>query len=277
MIALEDLGVDMLTARSGAAAHVLAVADDPNSSSVDLARAIGTDPALTSRTLALANSAYYGLSRRVATTEFAVAVVGFTTVRALALTLAAGLDGADAVPDGFWEQATTAATAASLVGPMLGAPSADAFCVGLLHTLGTALLHKVAPPAALCLPDPPDCAAFERAEIETYGIGHADLAARALASWHFPAPMCAVIAEHHNDVLPDADPMTRTLQVSRVLTTLLLDDVEDCAPLNVELLRLSQGRLGSAHAGAVDRQQIDPLLRQIQTKAAALQLGLTTS
>ncbi len=94
-----------MPARAGAAARVLAITDDPEASIGDLVNAVGADPALAAKILTLANSAYYGLSRRVGTLQYAISVIGFQTVRALAVPVCAGLDGPNAVPAGFWEGA----------------------------------------------------------------------------------------------------------------------------------------------------------------------------
>src|SRR5690242_18186541 len=61
-----------LPAHPSAAARVLWIADDPTSSATDLAAAVSADPSLTARAMKMANSAYYGLSGRVASATFAV-------------------------------------------------------------------------------------------------------------------------------------------------------------------------------------------------------------
>ena len=252
--------------RPDAAGLVLAVADDPRSGAQDLARAISCDPALTSRTLALANSAYYGLSGRVGTTTFAVSVVGFDTVRALALTLAAGLDRPDAVPAGFWQQAATAAAAASVCAPMFAASAPDAFVAGLLHTIGAALLHQRRPLPALCLPFAADGAALVRRERELYGTTHAELADRTLREWHFPDPLCELIAGHHDESLPNSPPLTRVLHTARLITDRLLVDGPVSPAFEATLLRVSEGRFAP--------EQVDAVLAGTRARAAALHQGL---
>lgn len=263
MITIADLVVDKLPARADVATRVLGVADDPDSSAVDLARAVGADPALASRTLALANSAYYGLSGRVASMDFAVSVIGFDTVRALALTLAAGLDRPGAVPDRFWEQAATCAAAASVLAPSFGASAPEAFCLGLLHTIGSAFLHQVLPLPALCLPFPADAAQLAERERDMYGYGHAAVGAQVLAQWNFPSPMCALIANHHDELAPDAPPLARVLEASRTCADLILTEAEpDSTP---------------AADPALPSFATTALLAQIREKAAPLRSSLTSA
>src|SRR5256885_16223378 len=100
-VLIEEL--ERLPAQPSVAVRTVWVADQPNSSAKDLAAALTADPALTARVLRLANSAYYGLSRRVAEVSFAVTVVGFPTGRAMAAVDGSGLlgHGGDSVPAGL--------------------------------------------------------------------------------------------------------------------------------------------------------------------------------
>jgi HD-like signal output (HDOD) protein len=255
-----------LPSRAGAATRVLLLIDDPHTTVADLAGAIGADPAFTARVIALANSAYYGLSGRVGTLHYAISVLGFQTVRALAVSLAAGLDGPNGAPDGFWEQAALAATAASVIAPLLGGSAPDAFCVGLLHTLGSALLHQRETLPQLCLPFPASVDELNQREVELYGRAHAEEGAAMLASWRFPDRLCALVATHHEVPLPDAPPLTRALGAARVLTDLSLREDPDTAHAEHALRRLSEGKLTAT--------DIAPLLGQVQDRARALLDGL---
>lgn len=256
--------------RGGAAALVLATADNAASNCADLARAVGTDPGLTTRVLALANSGYYGLSRRIASTEFAISIIGFDVVRSLALAQATRLDRADLVPPGFWQHAALCAAASAAIAPTFGAPKPEAFCVGLLHTIGSALLNQQAPLPALCSPEPDDLAAFLTEERERYGTDHVECGAQTLEQWNFPAEICDVIAQHHDDVLPNANPLTRVLRMSRLLVDLIVEPVDEPTVAHRELERLSQGRIG-APSSATD---LPILLGQIADRSTALYQGL---
>ena len=92
--------LEHLPAQQSAAVRVLHVVDDPASSSTDLATAVGADPVLTAQVMRMANSAYYGLSGRVRSCEFAVTLLGFATIRSLAAAFAAGAIGAEPAQPG---------------------------------------------------------------------------------------------------------------------------------------------------------------------------------
>lgn len=211
--------LEALPASRAAALHVVRVVDDPEASASDVARAAAADPALTARLMRLGNSAYYGLSGRVRTPVFAVTVVGFQTVRSLAAVAAAGLADPGSLPPGFWERATAVASGASLVARRVGAPEPEAFCVGLLHDLGSALLrqHDRVRYDALVEAAAGREEALLRSEALAYGGTHADLCAQVLGSWHFPPDLCAAIAEHHAPSVRTAPPLRRALQAGLAL------------------------------------------------------------
>ncbi len=242
---------EQVAARAAAAAGVLQLVDDPETSASDVGRAIGTDPYFAAKLLRIANSAYYGLSGRVATLPFAVSVVGFQAVRTLAVVAAAGLDSASGAPEGFWGVAALCSAGSELVAPILGADPGDAFCVGLLHLLGTGLLYQDTRDVALCLPESGDAQAALQLEQERHGASHDVLAAEVLTAWHFPVHLCDVIREHHQPALPDASPLRRTLQIARSLAeTVLLQDQSPAAS-GVDYAWLSEGRLTPAEVPAL--------------------------
>jgi HD-like signal output (HDOD) protein len=67
-------------------ARVMEVLDNPYSSASDLTSLIKLDQAMMFRILKMANSAYYGFPRTIATVTESIVVLGFSTVRNLLLT-----------------------------------------------------------------------------------------------------------------------------------------------------------------------------------------------
>lgn len=256
---------EQLRTRAGAAATVLRLVDDPDAGAQDLARALGTDPVLAARVLRVANSSYYGLSGRVGTLPFAVSVLGFQTVRSLAVVAAAGLDDPSSVPTGFWPAAALAATAAERIAPLLEADAGDAFSLGLLHTFGAALLHQHEPLDLLCLPAPADPDELLRTEHERYGINHQLAGARVLAAWHVPERITSLIARHHQAPLPDAAPLERALHASRYLTGVALGAGEP-APGDADLAWITDGLIGE--------EDVPGLVIAVRERAQSLLEGL---
>ena len=197
-VLIEEL--ERLPAQPSVAVRTVWVADQPTSSSKDLAAALTADPSLTARVLRLANSAYYGLSRRIADVAFAVTVVGFPTVRAMAAVHASGLfePGEHTVPDGYWEHSVATATVCSVLAPRAGVRPNQAFPLGLLHDLGSALLYRADPARFEAVhAEARDGRALRAAEKAAYGLAHDEAAARVFSAWRFPETFIDAVADHH--------------------------------------------------------------------------------
>src|SRR5512134_3641318 len=65
--------------------QVMRLVEDHRASAGDLAKVIGSDQALASRILRLANSAFYGFRREIVTINHAVVLLGFDTVKSIVL------------------------------------------------------------------------------------------------------------------------------------------------------------------------------------------------
>lgn len=219
---LEEL--ERMPAQQAAAVRVLYVADDPRSSASDLAAAVGADPVLTAQVMRLANSAYYGLSGRVRSADFAVTLLGFATVRSLAAASAAGAIGDDAViPCDFWQHAAASAAGAAQVSARLGLVRPEAFSLGLLHDIGTAVLCRIDPAAFHAIeaevadPDSRQAVLLER---KAFGMDHMAVAATVLGSWRFPDELVDTIAAHHDPLTPGATKLQRCLAGGHALAEL---------------------------------------------------------
>jgi len=204
VLTLADLldTVDDLAANRPAAARVVAMTDDDNVGSKELAQALMADVTLTARVMRLANSAYYGLGGRVGTVTFAVTVVGFSTVRAMAAVAVAGLDDDESLPEDFWVRSKATAVASGELAGAFGLPTADMFCLGLLSSVGQAILcqHDVEGYTELLASEEVAGGgrqALMAAEAERYGFRHTEVSAAALSSWSFPRDLAEAL--HHVD------------------------------------------------------------------------------
>lgn len=255
------LELEQLPPARAAALRVVQVVDDTRSGAADVAKAASVDPALTTRMLRMANSAYYGLSGRVASAAFAVTVIGFSTVRSLAVLSAAGFVGDDDLPPGFWARGAATAAGTSMLARRVGAEIPSAFCVGILHDLGTALLwrHAISVHAPLLeqAAAGEDLLALEQAQ---YGATHASLCADVLASWAFPDDLCVAIGRHHDSPSAQATPLRRALQGGIVLAGLVDGSISPDDPYASACLE----------AASVSKSERDALVEQVAREGAEL-------
>jgi len=141
----------------------------------------------------------------------------------LAAVSATGLDRNDrSKPEGFWFHAAAAAAACSAVSHRFGVPKGDAFAAGLLHDLGSALLHGFDATTHQRLVDRhgTDGAQLAAAEAETFGMGHDAATSRVLAAWRFPDALVEAVA-HHHDERPGPDPFAQTVWIGDILARLV--------------------------------------------------------
>jgi HD-like signal output (HDOD) protein len=184
--------------------------------------------------------------------QFAVTVVGFTTVRTMATVAMTDLDDESRLPEGFWTTTTNLALAASALAPRLGQRAEDALCVGLLAELGTALLHSGDPDGhADAVRGCRTPASRRAAERQRYGMSAVHLSAVALDRWSFPLAVVVPMEEiEATGALEGA-----VLRVAYELAARLSD--EDYVPQSIA--RLSCGRLGE--------RDVSPVLVQVRQEA----------
>jgi putative nucleotidyltransferase with HDIG domain len=204
--------------------------NEPDVSAEELGSLLQSDSTLSARLLKVANSVFYGMSGNVTTVTRAVIVLGYKTIRSLALAIWTQ-SFRDRVRSS-WEQdaqermfthSLTAAVAASLVAPRVGAPELkeDCFLAGLLHDIGrVALISETGEWYRDAVMD----RAFKQRnpielEREAWGFDHAELGARLLESFHLPAIHIEATAGHHR---PVEDPMAEPARACVVVANNLV-------------------------------------------------------
>lgn len=250
--------IDSMAAQRPVAAQIVALSHAEDAGAKELARLLAADVALTGRVFKLANSAYYGLSGRVASLQFAVTVVGFSTVRSMASVALTSTDHTT-LPADHWTTSTHLALACSTLAPRMGHRAADALCVGLLTQLGAALLHHHDPVGYGELTAEHSSAAARRAaESQRYGVHAVELTAAAMRQWGFPSTMVTPLEQLQDVTSVDGGLLRGAFEVTERLT------VKDHRPVPIHRLTCDRVR-------EVD---VVPVLTQVCTEAADLARAL---
>jgi HD-like signal output (HDOD) protein len=176
--------------------------DQPGTSMDKIRSLISRDPTLSAKLLALANSAAFGLPRRVDSLEHAIKLVGLSRIRTLALS--ACLHNAFSMPEGidstdFWRYSTDCAGYAQWLATglddRLDIDSHGAWLIGLMLRLGELIIGHSQPDMVESIEQQP-CAPGERwrREHATVGFDEGEVTAELARRWNFPSEFVHALA-----------------------------------------------------------------------------------
>ena len=193
-----------------------------NASQKTVVTLIEQSPRLTTRVLAVANSAAYGLEFKVSTLQRAISIMGLREVRLLVLMV--GMSSfireaqlpKDFDTDRFWKHLLSVATIsralAQVFGATAGGPGADAsledrlvmvpdeaYIAGLLHDVGKLFLAASRPDIWEKVVEMEQAKGMETFEAENteWGMDHALIGAAVLHHWKLPLVLTEPINLHH--------------------------------------------------------------------------------
>jgi putative nucleotidyltransferase with HDIG domain len=206
--------------------QILGLLNKENSSAQDLEAIIINDQALSSKVLAVANSAYYGFRHQILTVTRAVVALGYEEIRNICL--GASLMGF-LHPSSFrnqtsaellWLHSLTVADAAALISERLDKSHRDAaFTGGLLHDLGKVVLAAFFPDETAALKElmAKENLPYRQAE-KALDMDHGQVGEALAAHWDLPQQIGEVMGFHHT---PHAGllcyPMVATVHVADYL------------------------------------------------------------
>ena len=176
----------------------------------DLARILSSDPALTAKILHLSNSAFYGRQGTITSLREAVMVLGFYTIRTLAVSASAyslfrRKENHDYEQE-LWRHSLAVAIGARLVARRVGSRQIEEemFLAGLLHDIAKLILLQEYPD--VYLPVLREAVESGRGhlivESARLGFTHGDLGAIVLDQWGFPSRIIGIVRRYHVPDLP---------------------------------------------------------------------------
>jgi len=242
----------------------------------NVGQAITQDQGLSTKVLALANSAFYGLQSRVTSVPRAVALLGLKEIRNLLLLLGTqALTVRHAYPKGFdlrhyWDHQLAVASCAKMLAREKPELDADVlFTAGLLHDLGMLLTALYRPEdwnsihtdvqTTLC--------SWSEAEERHWGLEHGLIGAMTLNSWNLPPELTEPVNWHHAPNLAEEHQSeARIICVADALHHRLQDPAYVIPPFAVESMNLldidSEDALKQLAAG-LDDESVSQLVAQL--------------
>lgn len=183
---------------------ILGLIDDPSSSVKDINQVMSQDPALVAKILKVVNSAFYGLPNRVSSISQAIVILGFNTVKSLAISASVldmfGSGEEHFSYESFWTHSVGCATIAQTVAKRQGTVDPDtAFVCGLMHDVGKIVLDQYAPmefQEILAIAREKEIA-FCEAEKEVLDTSHTDIGFWLAEKWQLADDLAEGIHHHH--------------------------------------------------------------------------------
>lgn len=190
---------------SGSIANILSLTDGDESNVSQIADIIKRDISLSAAILRITNSAAFGLSRKVTTIDQAVMLLGFKSVRNIAL----GVGVFNLFPpqerdflSKIWQRSLVTGLAARELCVLLGNKrKEDAFTIGLLHDIGLVGFYgydknKV----STLLKEIEDNGRMELMDEKNYlGLDHIEVGRLLAEKWKLPEEIIHVMSQHHEE------------------------------------------------------------------------------
>lgn len=188
------------------ALRVIELADMEDTGRRELVHLIESDPSLAARVLRVSNSAWLGFPGRISSLDRAMAMLGFDSVRNLALSVVfSHLFLKEQKEDHLkarelWHHSLACAVAAEQLARRTSFPQpGNAFVAGLLHDLGKVLLlrwNREVYQEIVRLAQQKRIA-LQLVEKEALGLNHAEIGQLLLEDWNLPTELAHAVGRHH--------------------------------------------------------------------------------
>ena len=188
---------------SQVATDIIALARDPDIEMAKVAQAVGRDPAMTSKILRIANSAFYAQRRPSQNLRQALVIIGLNAALTLALSFSLVSSMRALRPVGidyprFWRRALLAATSARAFGEAAKVNSAeDIFLAGLLQDMAVLAIDRAWGDFYAQLKPLATHADWVEYEKQQLSKDHAPYTAMLLRSWNLPERICKAVEHSH--------------------------------------------------------------------------------
>ena len=189
-----------------------------------IAEQVSRDPALSAKTLRLANSSFYGLASKVRTIQQAISVLGFDSVRSMIVsaTIINSFGSSEQTEFNFtkfWQHSIATALCAKSLASFSKQNPELAFMCGLLHDIGTLLLVTKFPEeyaAVYAYRTATDCNQID-AEQHVLITDHAAVGSALAGHWKFPLAIQRSIAGHHAPSSEDLGDMASIIHAANAI------------------------------------------------------------
>ncbi len=211
-----------------------------------IAQTLNLDQGLSTKVLAMANSAFYGLQAKVTSVARAVALLGLKEIRNVVLMLGTqALTVRHHYPREFdirayWDHQLATGVCAKLLAERRSGLDPDIlFTAGLLHDMGILLtaLYRPKAWAAIHTTVLAEKCTWSQAEDRYWGLEHGLIGAMTLNSWNLPPELTEPVNWHHSpNLAPEYAEHAKVLCIADGLHHRLMDEKYAIAPPALEAM-----------------------------------------
>jgi len=208
---------------SGSIANILSLTDGDESNVSQIADVIKKDISLSAAILKITNSAAFGLLRKVTTIDQAVMLLGFLSVRNIAL----GVGVFNLFPpqekefmSKVWQRSLVTGLAARELCVLIGNKrKEDAFTIGLLHDVGLVALYRYDKKKATdLLKKMEDDGRMILLDEKNYvGLDHIEIGMLLVKKWRLPEEIIHVMIHHHEEPAENASYKDNDVKLSQII------------------------------------------------------------
>ncbi len=186
--------------------QILEISRSTKSSAQDLAKVFERDPALAANILKIANSSFYGFTRKISTITHAIVCLGLDTVKSIALTsstqemLNNEIPAYDLEKGMLLQHSITCANCARIIAQRIGYKDCEeAYTAGLLLDIGKVILSRFAEDQfnQIIEKTKDNKTPFNIAEQEILGFDHPKIGGRIIKKWNLPPILIEAVQYHH--------------------------------------------------------------------------------
>ena len=217
--------------------------NDPDFDMDVIAKNVTKDQVISMKVLRLVNSAHFGLSRKLASIEEAVVMLGMKQLKTLVI--ASGI--VSSVPEikdfdikTFWSDSFRTATYAKWIADEIGADGETVFTAGLISDMGKLLIHMGEPSVAREIEQLVQVG-NERSQVEEHQLGftNAEICAELCRRWKFPESLVQTVGQSNEPLkFEDVSAESCIVSIAKYLSecrrdNLSIEDMMETFPVEV--------------------------------------------
>ena len=173
--------------------------NNSDSSADDISKNIQMDQVLSAKIMRLANSARYGVGRKVVSIDSAVVLLGIDSLKTLVI--ASGVTGAFKDIEGFdkkefWRDSFMVASISKVIAKHTQCDPETAFTCGMMHNIGELLIRMAEPEQASKIDNLVKEGAIKaKLQENQFSYNFADVSAELIKRWNFPLEIVSAVKQ----------------------------------------------------------------------------------